>query len=79
MSVLRDWAREVFPPHVQEVYDDPFYMLDNVAGIRRGIEQMKAVAIELGLDFDQVVAELTTDFERRRVAHIIEHGEDMPL
>jgi hypothetical protein len=79
MSALEEWGKKVFARYVDDVYDDPFYELESFNGVREGVKEMKAVAGELGLDFDQVVEQNTTEYERRRVAYIIQHGRDMPL
>lgn len=76
---ILEWAREIFPAYVDDIYDDPFWECGSAEDVKREIERQQAIADELGLDYEAVVVEVTTTYERRRVAYIVEHGEDLPL
>ena len=74
-----DWAQNAFKNEVENMLDDPSYMLHPTRDEEPAetITYMRAVAADLGLDFNALVTELGSNYEIARFRKI-ESGELQP-
>ena len=64
------WAREGLLVDVQSFYDDPFGVCDSNTEIREYDQELRQIAEDLGVDYEEALAE-STEFERERIAKIL--------
>ena len=70
-----NWARKQFQAWVEDVYDDPIgYGFTDMVEVIAWQEQAAALAVELGVDLDALVAQFVSAFEARRMKQMSELG-----
>lgn len=73
------WLALVLEDEIQRVYDDPSVIAgDSLEGLQHEIRAMKELVASLGLNFDQIVTEKTTAFERKRMEVLLPHPKWTP-
>jgi hypothetical protein len=68
------FARAAFVSEIEELLDDPSYLLHPWRECEplEELDRYRRIAINLGIDFDDLIARAGTDFERERLRLIIE-------
>lgn len=64
-----DYARNHFRSSLEELLDDPSWLLhpDEARTPREYFAERRLLAAELGFDFDKLIDEMGTDYERQRL------------
>lgn len=65
------WARDSLLFDVQKFYDDPFGVCDSMNEIREHSQELRQIAKDLGVDYEEAVLAESTEFERKRIAKIL--------
>lgn len=75
-----EWLCDVMADQVQRAYDDPWASdTESLLDLQQEIATMREVAVSLNIDFDAVVKKETSEYERARMAVLLQHAEWTPL